>query len=312
MKWIRSQDEAVPHFKSSVLTIGSFDGVHLGHQKLIRKLVQTARENNTESIVCTFRPHPRVVLRPTEPHHRLFDYRDQVEMMTELGVDILVEEKFSKDFSLMSAEEFLQNYILKHFKPVHIVVGYDFNFGRSRVGNADFLQKFCQENNIKLTVVEAHTHDEQIVSSSLIRQLLEHGQVKKASEFLGRPYYLRGPVRVGNRRGRTIGAPTANISPEIEFIPRKGVYFTWAYLGDRKIASITNIGFNPTFQDTESYLKVETHLFDFDEDIYGEHLRVELVQFHRDETKFSDIAALKNQIFSDIAEAKKFFADEKN
>lgn len=307
MKWIRSQEEAIPHFKSSVLTIGNFDGVHLGHQKLLKKLVQSARENNTDSVVLTFRPHPRTILRPGEVHHRLFDYRDQVEMMSQLGVAYLIEEKFSKDFSLMTAEDFLVNYVFKNFNPKNIVVGYDFSFGKSRVGNIDFLKEFCNARNVGLEVVDAYSQDGQVVSSSQIRLMLEHGDVKKAQEFLGRPYYLRGPVRVGNHRGRTIGTPTANISPEIEFVPRKGVYFTWAILGDHKYASITNIGYNPTFETTESYLKVETHIFGFDRDIYGEHLKVELIKFHRDEMKFSSVEALKMQIANDIAAAKNFF-----
>ena len=307
MKWIRSQEQAIPHFKSSVLTIGNFDGVHLGHQKLLSKLIQVAKENNTESVVLTFRPHPKTVLKPNEPHHRLFDYRDQLEMMEQLGIDVLVEEKFSKDFSLMNAEEFLENYVIKNFNPKHLVVGHDFNFGKSRGGNIESLTEFCKKKGIGLSVVEAYLHEGQIVSSTQIRLLLEHGQIRKATEFLGRPYYLRGPVRVGNKRGRTIGTPTANISPEIEFVPRKGVYFTWAFLGNEKFASITNIGFNPTFENSESYLKVETHIFNFDRDIYGDHLKVELIQFQRDEIKFNSIDALKTQIANDIAAAKSFF-----
>jgi riboflavin kinase / FMN adenylyltransferase len=307
MKWIRSQEQAIPHFKASVLTIGNFDGVHLGHQKLLKTVVTLARENNTESVACTFRPHPRTVLKPNEPHHRLFDYKDQVEMMTVIGMDYLVEEKFSKDFSLMSADEFLTSYVEKIFNPVHIVVGYDFSFGKSRTGNLDFLKDYCLQKGVGLTVVEACEKDGTVVSSSQIRMYLEHGELEKAASFLGRPYYLRGPVRVGYKRGRTLGVPTANISPEIEFIPRKGVYFTWAYLGEKKYASITNIGNNPTFEHSDSYLKVETHIFDFDQDIYGEHLKVELIHFLRDEIKFNSIELLKVQIFNDLNSARKFF-----
>jgi len=307
MEWIRSQEQAIPHFKSSVMTIGSFDGVHLGHQKLLKKLVQIAHENKTASVACTFRPHPRTVLKPNEPHHRMFDYRDQVEMMTKISVEFLVEEKFSKDFSLMSAEQFLTSYIEKIYKPVHIVVGYDFSFGKSRDGTIDFLKNYCQKIGIGLTVVEACEINGQTVSSSQIRNFLEHGELDKASEFLGRAYYLRGPVRVGYKRGRSIGTPTANISPEIEFVPRKGVYFTWAYLGDKKFSSITNIGFNPTFESSDSYLKVETHIFNFEQDIYGEHLKIELVKFHRDEIKFNTIETLKQQIVNDINIAKDYF-----
>lgn len=307
MKWIRSQEQAVPHFKSSVLTLGNFDGVHIGHQKLLKELVAKAKENNTASIVCTFRPHPRSVLRPEEKHQRLFDYRDQVEVMTGLGVDYLIEEKFTKDFSQMGADEFLNNYIVKMFNPVHLVVGYDFSFGKSRIGNIDYLKKYCQQKGIGLTIVEACMLGSQIVSSSQIRKFLEHGEVTKVLEFLGRPYYLRGPVQVGHKRGRSIGVPTANISPEIEFTPRKGVYFTWAYLGNEKFASITNIGVNPTFESSEPYLKVETNIFNFDRDIYGEHLKIELMYFQRDELKFSSIDTLKVQIHQDIAAAKAYF-----
>ncbi len=307
MEWIRSQEQAIPHFKSSVLTIGSFDGVHLGHQKLLKVLVEKARENNTDSIACTFRPHPRTILKPNEPHHRLFDYKDQYEMISKLDISFLIEEKFSKDFSLMSAEQFLTSYVEKIFNPVHLVVGYDFNFGKSREGNIDFLKNYCVKKNIGLSVVAPYELNGQIVSSSQIRNFLEHGDLKKAEEFLGRPYYLRGPVRLGFKRGRTIGTPTANISPEIEFVPRKGVYFTWAYLEGKKLPSITNIGFNPTFENSDSYLRVETHIFDFDRDIYGEHLRIELVHFQRDEAKFNSIDALKHQIENDVKAARKFF-----
>lgn len=307
MEWIRSQEQALPHFKSSVLTIGSFDGVHLGHQKLLRVLVEKARENNTVSIACTFRPHPRTILKPNEPHHRLFDYKDQFEMISKLGVSYLVEEKFSKDFSLMSAEQFLTSYAEKIFNPIHLVVGYDFNFGKAREGNIGFLKEYCAKKQIGLTVVEPYELNGQIVSSSQIRNFLVHGELVKAEEFLGRPYYLRGPVRVGYKRGRTLGTPTANISPEIEFVPRKGVYFTWAYLGGRKLPSITNIGFNPTFENSDSYLRVETHIFDFNEDIYGEHLRIELAKFQRDEIKFNSLEALKHQIANDIVAAREYF-----
>ena len=307
MKWIRAQEQSVPHFKSSVLTMGNFDGVHIGHQRLLKEVVRLAKENNTDSIVCTFRPHPRSVLKPNESHHRLFDYRDQVDVMTGLGIDYLVEEKFTKDFSQMGADEFLNNYVVKMFNPVHLVVGYDFSFGKSRIGNIDYLRKYCGQKGIGLTVVEACMVDGKIVSSSQIRRFLEHGEVTKVPDFLGRPYYLRGPVQVGHKRGRSIGVPTANISPEIEFTPRKGVYFTWAYLGHEKFPSITNIGMNPTFESSEPYLKVETHIFGFDRDIYGEHLKIELMEFHRDELKFNSIELLKAQIKTDIAAAKIFF-----
>lgn len=307
MKWIHTVDQSLPHLEGSVLTVGNFDGVHLGHQKLLEELVLKAKNLNLPSVVCTFKPHPRTVLRPDLPVHRLFDYNDQAECMESLGVDYLIEEKFTKDFSLMNAEEFLDLYIVRYFKPKHMVVGYDFNFGKDRSGGKDFLKAYCVKNNIGLTVVEAYEKHGQIVSSSSIRKLLEHGDLQRAEEFLGRKYYLRGPVRVGFKRGRQIGVPTANVSPDIEFVPRKGVYFSTVYWKDKTFNSITNIGYNPTFENDNSYLKVETHIFDFNQEIYGEQIKVELLQFHRDEMKFAGVDALKQQIEKDKVEARKYF-----
>jgi len=308
MKWIRTVDQSLPHINGSVVTIGNFDGIHLGHQFLIKQVVESAQALKVPSVVCTFKPHPMELLRPDLPVHRLFDYNDQAEQMNLLGVDYLVEEKFTRDFSLMSAEEFLDLYINRYFKPQHIIVGYDFNFGKDRSGSFDFLEKYCQNRAIKLTKVEAvHKHG-QIVSSTAIRKLLEHGDLDLAETFLDRKYYIRGPVRVGFKRGRQIGVPTANVSPDIAFIPRKGVYFSKVYWDDQTFNAITNIGFNPTFETTNSYLKVETHLFNFDQDIYGEQIKVELLKFHRDEMKFSGIDALKTQINLDIDEAHHFFS----
>ena len=307
MEWIRTQEQSLPHFESSVLTIGNFDGVHLGHQSLLRKLVQTAHELNTKSVVCTFKPHPRTILHPDQPVHRLFDYKDQAEMMQTLNVDYLVEEKFSKDLSRMPAENYLEGYIERFYQPKHLIVGYDFSFGNQRSGNTDFLKNFCDRKNWGLTVVPAVETDGLIVSSSQIRKMLEHGDLKKAQELLGRPYYLRGPVRVGYKRGRILGVPTANLSPEIDFVPRLGVYFTKVNLKNKIFPAITNIGFNPTFESMDPYLKVETHLFNFHQDIYGEHISVELCHFHRDEMKFISVEALKAQIFKDMESGKKYF-----
>jgi riboflavin kinase / FMN adenylyltransferase len=307
MKWIRTQEESLPPFKASVLTIGNFDGVHRGHQSLITELVESSKKMSLPSVVCTFKPHPRTVLYPHIPIHRLFDYRDQCEMMQNLGVDFLIEEKFTKDFSLMTREEYLDFYLIRHFKPQHLIVGYDFSFGKNRSGDHHFLQTYCAEKNIKLTIKSALEKNSQVISSSVIRKFLEHGDLDKTQEFLGRRYYLRGPVRVGYQRGRTIGVPTANISPEIEFVPRKGVYFTKVYWNDQIFSAITNIGFNPTFENSDSYLKVETHIFDFNQDIYGDQIKVELFHFHRDEMKFLNVDALKNQIQKDMFEAQKYF-----
>lgn len=307
MKWIHSQQMPLPQFTGSVLTIGNFDGVHLGHQSLLNELVKQSKKNQLPAVVCTFRPHPRKILQPDAPVKRLFDYRDQAEMMQKLGVDYLIEEKFSKDFSLMTAEQFIEKYLEPIYKPVHMVIGYDFNFGKSRGGNADFLKEYTAAKGMQLTIVPPFEIKGQIVSSTAIRKLLEHGDLDKVKSYLGRPYYLRGPVRLGYQRGRNLGVPTANISPEIDFAPRLGVYFTWAQLNANRYPAITNIGYNPTFENQDAYLKVETHIFDFQQDIYGQQLSIELLKFHRDEMKFSSVEALKHQIVSDKHFCLEFF-----
>lgn len=312
MKWIKTQEASLPQIDSSVVTVGNFDGVHLGHQYLLKELVKKAQSEKVAAVVCTFRPHPRTILYPEKPTHRLFDYRDQAEMMEKLGVDYLIEEKFTKDFSLMSGEEFLSSYIVRLFKPKHIVVGHDFNFGKNRQGDEHFLSEFCKRRDISLSILNPFEINAQVVSSSAIRKLLEHGDLQRAEEFLGRKYYLRGPVRVGHRRGRQLGVPTANISPAIEFVPRKGVYFTLTEHKNKLYPSISNIGYNPTFETEDSYLKVETHIFDFHEDIYGDQIKVELLHFHRDEMKFSGVEPLKKQIDKDILLAHDFFKNLKD
>lgn len=312
MKWIRTVDQSLPHLESSVMTIGNFDGLHLGHQKLMSELKSCSKRLNAPSVVCTFKPHPRTLLNPEAPTHRLFDYNDQAERLDVLGIDYLIEEKFTQDFSLMKADEFMDLYIMRHFKPKHIVVGYDFSFGHNRSGNIRFLQEYCAKKNMGLTVVPAFEIQNQVVSSSAIRQFLEKGDIESAQVLLGRLYYVRGPVRVGFKRGRQIGVPTANISPDIDFSPRLGVYFSKVFLKDQVHYSITNIGYNPTFENERKYLKVETHIFDFDQEIYGEQIKVELHHFHRDEMKFDGVESLKKQIHNDVQAGKLFFESKQS
>lgn len=307
MEWIRTQEQSLPDVKTSVLTIGNFDGVHLGHRRLIQELTNTAQKHSLPSVVCTFRPHPMEIIRPEQMIYRLFDYRDQAEVISDLNVDYLVEEKFTKELSKMSAHDFLDLYVVKYFKPQHIIVGYDFSFGKNREGDFQFLQSYCKDHGIGLTQVPAAEMHGQIISSTAIRKLIEHGDMRKAAEYLGRSYYLRGPVRAGLQRGRALKTPTANISPDIAFVPRKGVYFSRTHVGRQSYFSITNIGINPTFESVDSNLKVETHIFNFDEDIYGQQLKVELDYFHRDEMKFSTVEMLKEQIQKDIIDAKKYY-----
>lgn len=307
MKWIKSQEQSMPTLENSVLTIGNFDGVHLGHQKLLIELQRQSKVLNLPSVVCTFKPHPLKVLKPEADVHRLFDYRDQAEMMERFSVDYLVEVKFTPQMSIMTPTEFMDFYILKHFNPKQVVVGYDFSIGKNKTGDYEFLKQYCEQHHIGCAQVSALEVDHKIVSSSLIRQELRQGNVEAVKSLLGRRYYLRGPVDVGNQRGKSLGIPTANMSPEVEFVPKNGVYFSLTHFLGKVYYSITNIGVNPTFVSEKSILKVETHILDFDLDIYGEQIKVELCQFHREEKKFENVSVLVDQIQSDIQAARDYF-----
>lgn len=294
---------------SSVVTIGNFDGVHRGHQQLVETVVREAKHFGVPSVIYTFHPHPVRVLRPEKPTLRLFDLRDQQEQFTKAGIEMLVLENFTSEFSKISAEDFLRHHIVEKLNPKTLVVGHDFSFGAGRSGNISFLEKFCAENGIRLIVIPPFQYAEGVVSSTRIRQALLDGNVALANDLLGRTYYLRGHVEQGFQRGRTIGVPTANIHPDVEFIPRLGVYCTLTKVGNHMHPSITNIGVNPTFQQgaVKGPLKIESHLLDFDAHLYGVEVEVYLLKFLRDERKFSGIDELKNQIFQDIQEARGYF-----
>ena len=299
--------------RGTALTVGNFDGIHHGHRQLIAKLLSIGKEKHLPTIVFTFKPHPRVILRPELPFFRLFDQLDQKEVLEGMGVDILYEENFTKDVSALSATEFFESRWVNVLNVKELIVGYDFSFGRERQGNIEFLKQICLRHAIQMTVVEPFVMNGEIVSSSTIRRLLQHGEVEKAENFLGRSYYLRGVVIKGFQRGRLINVPTANINPEIHFLPRRGVYFTITTVLGKEYKSITNIGFNPTFQsrnqDDIAQLKVETHILNFDQDIYESNISVQLCHFLRDEMKFSSIDQLKSQIHLDIQACQKYFKE---
>lgn len=293
---------------SSVVTIGNFDGVHKGHQQLIEMVVREARYYGVPSVVYTFDPHPVKVLHPERSTQRLFDLRDQQEQFEERGIDYIVIEEFTKEFSQISPQAFFENYLVAKLNPKTLVVGHDFSFGADRTGNIPFLENLCATRGIRLIIIPPYQMHERAVSSSRIREELKVGEMEKVSELLGRNYYLRGHVEKGFQRGRTIGVPTANVHPDVEFVPRQGVYCTLTKIGGHSHPSITNIGINPTFhEDKKSPIKIETHLLDFDAQLYGLEVEVYLLKFLRDEKKFSGLEELKNQIQQDIQNARRYF-----
>lgn len=288
------------------LTIGNFDGVHLGHQQLLNTLKAKADENQLLSAVMTFYPHPMQVLHPEKKIERMFDQRDLVEVLNDLGIHYLFEQNFNSEFARLEPEVFLREMLVKKMQVKQLIVGYDFAFGHDRSGDLSVLKSLCQALSVGLTVVPAYEKDEFRVSSTVIRQKLKSGEVEISAHLLGRPFYYRGVIQKGFQRGRILGVPTANLFPDVSFVPRQGVYVTQSYLQGHCFKGITNVGVNPTVSD-EQKIRVETHLFDFNQDVYGQEMRVEFLKFLRDEKKFSGLDELKEQIHRDIVEAKDFF-----
>lgn len=295
----------------TVLTIGNFDGVHKGHQELIRRAVARAQGLGVPSVVFTFEPHPLTVLRPELKLKRLFDSEDRRERLEALGVDILVVEPFSRNFSQLTPEKFLIENVIRPFQPRVVIVGYDFSFGANRAGRIDFLIEHAKvpNGNFEVEVVPPVTIELEkqptIVSSTRIRQALGAGRAIEASELLGRPYVLRGIVKKGAGRGRAIGIPTANIEPTVESGILPGVYAAFAKVRGRKLEALVNIGTNPTFEGSASLVHhVEAHLPRYDGtkngDLYGETIEIGFIDRIRSEKKFSGVETLIAQIHEDI------------
>lgn len=290
------------------LTIGNFDGVHIGHQELIKRVVSSAKVSNGTPMVLTFHPHPVQVLNPAKKHVRIFDLMDQKERLENLGIQVVMAQKFSRDFSEMSAPEFLEGYLLKNFHPKHLVVGHDFSFGAHRQGQQELLKVFCEKHKIHLEMIPALKIRDQVVSTSAIRAGLAEADLKFVKAALGRSYYLKGIVNRGDARGKTLGFPTANIKPEVDFYPRTGVYACRVTLAGQTHNAVTNIGLNRTFVEGDMHpIKVESHILDFNDDIYGREIKIELLEYLREEKKFSGIDELTKQIAEDIKKARGLF-----
>jgi riboflavin kinase/FMN adenylyltransferase len=292
---------------ASCLTIGNFDGVHRGHQALIRKTVSKARALGVPAVVFTFEPHPLAVLRPELKLKRLFDGEDRRERLAGLGVDVLVVEPFSRAFSQLTPEQFLLDCVLKPFQPRAVIVGYDFSFGANRAGSIDFLRthlKMISEMEVVSPFSIEIDGQSTIVSSTRIRQALATGKAEDANLLLGRPYTLRGRIKKGKGRGKTIGIPTANLDATVESSILPGVYAAWAGVRGRKEEALVNIGKNPTFETDAKELHIEAHMPNYDGnrdgDIYGEVIELEFVKRIRDEKKFGSVDELVKQVRADI------------
>lgn len=302
MKVLKNGRGAGP-VKNSVLTLGNFDGLHIGHCKVIKKVVQRAHKLACPSVVYTFDPHPLKVVSPQKSPPLILDLEDKIRLIEELGVDYLVLARFNRAFAERHPDEFVKEALVKSFSPTEVWVGHDFSFGKGRTGTVEHLKQLGGELGFTTHVVPAHKKLGAVVSSSRIRALIIGGMVKDAAALLGREYSIKGRVVKGARVGASLGFPTANLDSGSEIIPGDGVYAAWAYLSGEKHPAVLNIGTAPTFEGRGRC--VEVHMLDFNGRIYGRRLVVAFVQRLRSETAFESPAALAAQIGRDAARARR-------
>lgn len=289
----------------SLVTIGVFDGVHLGHQQLIRRLVDSARASGNKAIVLTFYPHPDKLLEDVKTRYYLTTPEKRAELLLDLGVDLVITHPFDEETRRLQAAEFV-DLLVTNLRIRQIWVGADFALGFQRQGDVRYLRAQGKKRGFEVSAVELITSQssQQFIRSSTIREHVLNGNMSAAKAMLGRAYALAGPVVLGEQRGRTIGAPTANVKAWSEqIIPANGVYASWARIGEETFQAATNIGTRPTF--SGDAVTIEAHLLDFDRDIYGERIELLFEQRLRPEQKFSGLDALVKQIQADIVAARR-------
>lgn len=292
--------------RSTVLTLGVFDGLHLGHQRIMQTVVERARAARAVPTAITFDPHPRSVLYPENAPPLLQTLDQRLSNFEVLGIEQTIVIRFDKDFAGQDAEIFLRDIVHERLQAKEVYLGKGFAFGKNRGGNIELLRRMSRELGFAADEVPEVCLRGQRISSSRIRELLKDGKINLARRMLGRPYGVEGQIVRGFKRGRTIGFPTANLKPRNRVIPRYGVYATATLIGDVWRRSITNVGVRPTF-DGDREPSIETYVFDFDGDLYGDVLRVRFLHRIRDEKKFGGIEELKAQITMDSTRALNYF-----
>ena len=307
---IQSLARPLPH---ACVTIGNFDGVHLGHRQIFNLTLTKARFRGGAAVVYTFRPHPQIALRPGSRYPLLNTYDEKAELIEQTGIDVLIEEPFSREFSSTSPEHFFNEMLLHRMSAEEIVVGYDFAFGKGREGQLDRLEVLCARAGIPLTIVPPFKIDHEIVSSSRIRGHLLAGEIEAGNRLLGREFSYSGVVIRGEGRGRKLGFPTANLKLEDKLALPNGVYAVLARVEGQEYLAVANIGVRPTFQSDEDATRllpalIEVHLLDQTIDLYGRTLEARFVRRLREERKFSGFDTLKAQIALDVERARQSLA----
>lgn len=284
---------------STAITIGTFDGVHIGHRKILERLIKSCAQSELKSTVLTFFPHPRMVLQKDTDIKLLNTVTEKVNILKELGLDQLIVHPFTKEFSRLSATEFVRDILVNSLKTKKIIIGYDHRFGRNRTANINDLRAFGNALDFEVEEISAQEINDVSVSSTKIRKALETGDILRANKYLGYSYMLTGVVKKGKGLGRQLGFPTANIFIEESYklIPKNGVYVIKSIFSNKVVYGMMNIGYNPTVSGTEK--SIEVHYLDFDKDLYETTVQVDILKRIRDEHKFDSVDALKIQLQKD-------------
>lgn len=285
--------------KKTILTLGTFDGVHIGHKKILEKVTQNIENGKYESLVLTFFPHPRMVLQEQSEIKLLNTISEKVDLLEKIGIENLIIHPFDESFSKLSAQEFVKTVLIDKLHIHKIIIGYDHRFGRNRTANIDDLIAFGKQYDFEVEQISVQEIDDVSISSTKIRKALMEGNMTLANEYLGYDYVLTGTIFKGKQLGQTIGFPTANLKIEENYklIPRNGVYVVKSTIDKKTVFGMMNIGFNPTVAGEN--LSVEIHYFDFNADLYNKEIKVSLIKYLRPEQKFGSVNLLKEQLKKD-------------
>lgn len=285
--------------KKTILTLGTFDGVHLGHRKILEKVTQITENDTTESLVLTFFPHPRMVLQGQSEVKLLNTIDEKIDLLKKIGIQNLVIHPFDEAFSQLSAEDFVKTVLVDQFHIQKIIIGHDHRFGRNRTANIDDLIIFSKKYHFEVEQISVQEIKEVSISSTKIRNALMEGNMALANDYLGYDYFLTGTVTKGKQLGRTLGFPTANLTMAENFklIPKNGVYVVKSIINQKTVFGMMNIGFNPTTAGEN--FSIEIHYFNFNADLYDQEVRVSVIKYLRPEQKFDSIALLKEQLEKD-------------
>ncbi len=302
---LHSELSNLSEIKNPIVTIGTFDGVHAGHRAIIHRIISLAQEQSGESVLVTFEPHPRFLINPNHKLKLLTTLDEKKSLLKSLGLDHLIIAPFTQEFANQEAKTYVEDFLIDKIKPAVLIIGYDHHFGKGRSGNLALLEKYAANGHFDLEEISKQQVDDAHVSSTAIRNALDQGDVKEANNLLQSNFELTGTVILGDQKGRTIGFPTANleIRNDKKLIPAHGVYAVIASVNNKQYKAVMNIGYRPTVNN-EKELRLEVHLFDFTEDIYGQELKVEFIERIRDERKFDSFEELKKQIAVDCEKAK--------